>query len=143
MPLPFARRRGWRCQVHRARPTRCRFAQPVCSTTKACTQQAVKRVWAHRSWIGCAQGSWDALHHQSRRREKGAVSQPLLRRLFRRLLLFFVPPMRPFTIPTVGHLPLGSPPCIVYPKTCCENRGQIALFSAGAIEHWEHNRALS
>ena len=48
-----------------------------------------------------------------------------------------------FTVPTVG---LGSCQCIVCPKTCCENRGQIwkvALFSRGAIEHWENNRALS
>ena len=45
------------------------------------------------------------------------------------------------------HSPsVGSPQCIVCPKTCCENRGQIwkvALFSTGAIEHWEHNRAFS
>ena len=76
-----------------------------------------------------------AVHRQSRRREKGAVSQ--------RLLLIFVPPIRPFTVPTIS---LGSCQCIFCPKTCCENRGQIwkvALFSTGAIEHWKHNRALS
>ena len=87
-----------------------------------------------------------AVHRQSRRREKGAVSQPILRRFFRRLLLIFVPPIRPFTVSTVGHLSLGSCQCIVCPKTCCENRGliwKVALFRTGAIEHWEHNRALS
>ena len=40
---------------------------------------------------------------QSQRREKGVGVQPLLRRLFRRLLLTVVPAIRPFTIPTVGH----------------------------------------
>ena len=106
----------------------------------------LSRVWVRSSWIGRAQGSSYAVHRQSRRCEKGAVSQPLLRRFFRHLLLIFVPPIRPFTVPTVGHLSLGSCQCIVCPKTCCENRGQIwkvALFSTGAIEHWEHNRALS
>ena len=103
----------------------------------------LSRVWVRSSWIGRAQGSSYALHRQSRRREKGAVSQPLLSRFFRRLLLIFVPPIRSFTVPTVGHL---SCQCIVCPKTCCENRGQIrkvALFRTGAIEHSEHNRALS
>ena len=104
----------------------------------------LSRVWVRSSWIGRAQ-TVRMLYIVCRRREKGAVSQPLLRRFFRRLLLIFVPPIRPFTVPTVGHLSLGSCQCIVCPKTCCENRGQIwkvALFSTGAIEHWEHNRAL-
>ena len=119
--------------------TNCRFAQPASSATEECTQQAVKSLGADRA----RSDSSYAVHRQSRRREKGAVSQPLLRRFFRRPLLIFVPPIRPFTVPTVGH---RSCQCIVCPKTCCENRGQIwkvALFSTGAIEHWEHNRALS
>ena len=83
VPLPFVRRRGWQCQVHRARPTRC-HELPLCL---ARPRRALSRVWAPSSSIGRAQGSWYALHRQSRRREKGAVSQPLLRRFFRRLLL--------------------------------------------------------
>ena len=92
--------------------TNCCFAQPVSSATEACTQlwNRLSRVWAHSSWIGCAHGSSYALHHQSRHHEKGTVSQPLLRRCFRRLLLT---PIRPFTIPIVGHLSLGSPHCRV------------------------------
>ena len=118
--------------------TNCRFAQPASSATG----NRLSRVWVRRA----RSDSSYALHRQSRRREKGAVSQLLRRRFFRRLLLIFVPPICLFTIPTAGHLSLGSPQCIVCPKMCCENRGQIwkvALFSAGAIEHWEHNRALS
>ena len=60
----------------------------------------LSRVWVCRA---CSDNSY-AVHRQSRRREKGAVSQPLLRRFFRRLLLIFVPPIRPFTVPNIGHL---------------------------------------
>ena len=88
------------------------------------------------SWIGCTQGSSYTLHRQSRRHEKGAVSQPLLRRCFRRLLLIFVPPIHPLTIPTVGYLSLGSPQCIVCPKMCRENRGIVQHRGTGSIiEH--------
>ena len=131
--------------------TECKMSRTAASLSRRVVRprsarNRLSRVWAHSSWIGRAQGSLYAVHRLSRRREKGAVSQPLLRRFFRRLVLIFVPPIRPFTVPTVGHLFLGSCQCIVSPKTCCENRGQIwklALFSTGAIEHWEHNRALS
>ena len=131
--------------MHRARPTRC-HELPLRSAGEL-RDRGVHATGCQE--FGCvAVGYSDSLyavHRQSRRPAKGAVSQPLLRRLFRRLLLIFVPPIRPFTVLT-GHLSLGSCKCIVCPKTCCENRGQIwkvALFSTGAIEHWEHNRALS
>ena len=102
----------------------------------------LSRVWVRSSWIGRTQTVrmlYIASHEAARKAQ-------CRNRFFRRLLLIFVPPIRPFTVPTVGHLSLGSCQCIVCPKTCCENRGQIwkvALFSTGAIEHSEHNRALS
>ena len=98
-----------------------------------CARNRLSRVWVRSSWIGCAQGSSYTLHRQSRRHEKGAVSQPLLRRFFRRLLLIFVPPIHPLTIPTVGYLSLGSPQCIVCPKMCRENRGIVQHRGSRAL----------
>ena len=121
--------------------TAASLSRRVARPRSACNR--LSRVWVRSSWIGRAQTVrmlYIASHDAAR---KAPVSQPLLSRFFRRLLLIFLPPIRPFTVPTVG---LGSCQCIVCPKTCCENRGQIrkvALFRTGAIEHSEHNRALS
>ena len=93
----------------------------------------LSRVWVRSSWIGCTQGSSYTLHRQSRSHEKGAVSQPLLWRCFRRLLLIFVPPIHPLTIPTIGYLSLGSPQCIVCPKMCRENRGIVQHRGSRAL----------
>ena len=89
--------------AQRARSTRC-HELPLGSASEYCDRGAgclgfgrVASGWMARSvHLGCYIA-------QSQRREKGVGVQPLLRRLFRRLLLTVVPPIRPFTIPTVGH----------------------------------------
>ena len=48
-PRPFARRRGWRCQVHRARPTRC-HELPLRSARPRSARNRLSRVWVRSSW---------------------------------------------------------------------------------------------